>query len=419
MAVRTLLVNIGQLLQVTDAADLNKRGSAMQDLHILSDAAMLVEESILWIGPNDRHTEVIHRADTVIDCGGRVVMPGFVDSHSHVVFAGSRSHEFARRLQGVSYQQIAAEGGGILATMNAVRAASEDELFRQASVLALSAMEHGTTTLEIKSGYALDTEGELKMLRAIRRVRESHPLTVHSTFLGAHDVPPEYAHDRDAYVRLVCNDMIPRVVDEGLATTCDVFCDTGYFTVEQSRMILDTAQRHGMRTKVHADELSCFHAAELAVECGSLSADHLLFVSDAGIESLASSDTVATLLPGTAYTLRLPYAPARRLLGAGAAVALATDCNPGSCFSENMQGVLSLACANMNMSIEESISAATINGAFALRASDIAGSLEVGKQADFLILDTRHYADLVYHFGVNHVAQTWIRGRCVVNRERA
>ncbi|MFM8180145.1 MAG: amidohydrolase family protein, partial [Candidatus Kapaibacterium sp.] len=252
----TLFINIGQLLRVSRSGELNKRGASMHDLCILQDAAMLVDESILWIGPHARHVDVIAQADTVIDCGGRVVMPGFVDSHSHVVFAGNRSDEFARRLHGVSYAQIASEGGGILSTMRAVRAATEDELFRQAHSLATSAMQHGTTTLEIKSGYALETAGELKMLRAIGRVRESLPLTVHRTFLGAHDVPPEYAHDREAYVALVCEEMIPRVAEEDLAATCDVFCDTGYFTVEQSREILAAARRSGLQTKVHADELS-------------------------------------------------------------------------------------------------------------------------------------------------------------------
>lgn len=417
MAVKTLLVNIGQLVQVSTTSELWKRGASMSMLCIRKNASMLVDESIVWIGDHDDHHEMISQADQIVDCHGCVVMPGFVDSHSHIVFAGSRSQEFARRLSGVSYRQIASEGGGILATMAAVRSASEDELFTVGRKLALSALKHGTTTLEVKSGYALDSEGELKMLRAIRRLKNELPLRIHSTFLGAHDVPPEYAHRSDEYVQTVCDEMIPRVVAENLASTCDVFCDTGYFTVPQSRKILQTARNHGMQTKVHADELSCFHAAELAVECGSLSADHLLFVSELGIESLAQSDTVSTLLPGTAYTLKLPYAPARRLIEAGAVVAIATDCNPGSCYSENMQGVLSLACTNMSLSIEESICAATINGAFALRSSAEVGSIEIGKCADFLVLDVEHYADLVYHFGVNHVAQTWIGGRCVMNRE--
>lgn len=413
---KTLLTNIGSLVRVSNDGSLHKRGSAMQDISVLSGAAMLFDESILWIGPNERHTEMISAADSVVDCAGRVVIPGFVDSHTHVVFAGNRSDEFARRLRGVSYQQIASEGGGILSTMRAVRSATEDNLYEQGMKLAQSAMEHGTTTLEIKSGYALDTEGELKMLRAIKRIRQELPLTIVATFLGAHDVPPEYAHDVDSYVDVVCNSMIPAVVSEQLADICDVFCDTGYFTVEQSRRILNAARSHGMRTKVHADELSTFGAAELAVECGSLSADHLLFVSEAGIQALASSHTVATVLPGTAYTLRLPYAPAAKLMDAGAIVALATDCNPGSCYSENMQGMMSLACANMRMSVEQCMNAATLNGAFALGLSDKVGSLELGKQADVVVLNTHNIADIVYHFGVNHVAQTWIRGHCVVQR---
>ena len=408
-----LLVNISQLVCVASSPLSFSRGRDMQNLHCINNASMLFDERILWVGSHDEGLERFAHSATVIDAGARVVMPGFVDSHSHVVFAGNRADEYARRLQGVSYQQIAAEGGGILSTVRAVRAASEDELYEQGRKLALSATRHGTTTLEIKSGYALSLDDELKMLRAIRRLQQSLPVRIVATFLGAHDLPPEWSQNRSGYVREICENMLPAVAKQSLATVCDVFCDTGYFTVDESRMILQSARELGLATKVHADELSCVHAAELAVELQSWSADHLLFVGDMGITALASSDTVATLLPGTAYTLRLPYAPARSLIEAGAVVAVASDCNPGSCFSENMQGVISLACTNMHMSIEESIHAATLNGAWALRCSDSRGSLQPGMLADFLLLDCSHYAELSYHFGVNHVKQTWIGGECV------
>ncbi len=410
---KTLFTNISELVCVSKDAALRKLGEQMNDLCVLKNAAMLVDTHIRWIGASKESPTVVDEQTTIVDCSQQCILPGFVDSHTHVVFAGSRSHEFARRLQGVSYQQIASEGGGILSTVKAVREATEEELMLQAKTLVLSALKHGTTSIEIKSGYALSVEDELKMLRAIRRLRTEVPSHISATFLGAHDFPPEYAHDREAYVDLICKEMIPAVSSEQLADYCDAFCDVGYYTVEQTERIFRTAQEHGMRLRLHADELGCVHAAELAARMGADSADHLLFVSDQGIKDLAASGTVATLLPGTAYTLRLPYAPSKKLIEAGACVALATDCNPGSCFSENMQGILSLACSNMHMSMEQAISAATLNGAAALGSSSLRGSLEVGKEADFLLLDCRSYTDMIYHFGVNHVEQVWIGGKCV------
>ncbi len=407
---QTLLSNISELVCVSSGGEKRKRGVAMNELHLIKNAAMLFDTHIHWIGTMEESQRLTLDNVERIDAGGRCVMPGFVDSHTHIVFAGSRSHEFARRLQGVSYQTIAAEGGGILSTVRAVREASLDQLIEQAQNLAESALAYGTTSMEIKSGYALSTTDELKMLRAIKALREVVPLHISATFLGAHDFPPEFAERRDEYVDLICREMIPAVAEEGLAEYCDAFCDVGYYTVEQTEKIFVSAREHGLRLRLHADELGCVHAAELAQRMGADSADHLLFVSDEAVQAFAHCDTVATLLPGTAYTLRLPYAPAKRLIEAGATVALATDCNPGSCFSENMQQMMSLACTNMHMSMEQSICAATLNGAAALGQSDRRGSLEIGKEADFVILHDAHYTDMMYHFGVNHVASTWIGG---------
>jgi imidazolonepropionase len=413
----TLLYNIGQLVTVRAGGERAKAGAAMQELGIIPDGALLVEERIRWVGTTaeayrQREAGLFHW-DTAYDVGGRVVIPGFVDSHTHMVFAGSRAEEYDRRLRGESYQQIAAAGGGILATVRAVRRASEEELLAAARPLLWSALRHGTTTVEIKSGYGLTTADELKLLRVIRRLAQELPLRIVPTFLGAHAVPPEYEGRREAYVDLICREMLPTVAAEGLAEYCDVFADEGYFTLQEAERILRTAQDYGLRLRLHADELAPFGAAELAARLGAVSADHLLHVSDAGIAALQRAGTIATLLPGTAYTLRLPYAPARELIAAGVPVALATDCNPGTCLCENMQLILSLACQCMGMLPAEALSAATLNGAAALERSHELGSLEAGKYADFLVLRCRNVLELVYHFGVNHVAEVWIGGRCV------
>lgn len=413
----TALVHIGELVTVRADGARVKVGSSMQELGILHDGAMLFDDRIRWVGTT---AELFRRReagelfwDTLVEARGRVVLPGFVDAHTHAVFAGSRAQEYRLRLHGATYQQIAAAGGGIWATVQAVRRASEEELLEQARLLLWSALRHGTTTMEIKSGYGLSLADELKLLRVIRRLGEVLPLRVVPTFLGAHAVPPEYHHRRDAYVELVCSEMIPAVAAEGLAEYCDVFADEGYFTLEEAERILRTAAEYGLRPRLHADELAPFSAAELAARLGAVSADHLLHISETGIAALREAGTVATLLPGTAYTLRLPYAPARRLIEAGVPVALATDCNPGTCFCENMQLILSLACQEMGMLPEEALVAATLNGAAALERSHELGSLEMGKKADFLLLAVYEVTELVYHFGVNHVEEVWVDGQRV------
>ncbi|MBI3260092.1 MAG: imidazolonepropionase [Ignavibacteriae bacterium] len=413
----TLLTNISSLVTCNSNGSVKKSGTEMQNIGETRNGALLFDTEIIWIGNSTEALAYCNQNNltpTIIDCTGKTVLPGFVDSHTHIVFAGSRAEEFARRLRGVSYQQIASEGGGILRTMNAVRVASQIDIEAMGRKLALSAMNYGTTTIEIKSGYGLTTESELKLLRAIKTLRMELPIRIISTFLGAHDLPPEFRSRRNEYIDTICNEMIPIVAEEHLAEFCDVFTDTGYFTIPESERILETAIEAGLRVKVHADELSSFGAAEMAAHMNAVSADHLLFISDVGIEQMRKSGTIATLLPGTAYTLKLPFAPARKMIERGLAVALATDCNPGSCFMENMQMVLSLACTMGGMTVEEAISAATINGAAALGISSETGSLEIGKSADFIIADCKDYAELVYHFGTNQVGEVWIRGNRVV-----
>jgi imidazolonepropionase len=266
----------------------------------------------------------------------------------------------------------------------------------------------------MKSGYGLTLESELTLLKAIKVVSKEVPLRVIPTFLGAHDIPPEYRHNPELYVDIICKEMLPAVKEEQLAEFCDVFTDTGYFTIMQSEKILNTAIELGFKIKVHADELSPFGAAEMAGSLKAVSADHLLYISQNGIEAMMRNGCIGTLLPGTAYTLKLPYAPARHMIDSGMTIALASDCNPGSCFTENMQIILSLASTNMGMSIEESIMASTLHGAYALNIGDKCGSLEIGKSADFHILNTDKYPELLYHFGINHTQNVWIKGKKVV-----
>lgn len=415
---KTLITNISSLVTVDANRQLYKSGSQMQDVGEIKNGAIYFNEKILWIGKAHEAIQLINNRqidpDQIIDANGKTVMPGFVDSHTHIVFAGNRSQEFARRLRGVSYQQIASEGGGILTTMKGTREASLEDLVETARKIAKNAIKHGTTALEIKSGYGLTVESEIKILKAIQMLKDILPLHISATFLGAHDFPPEYKNNRQDYIKLIIDQMIPKIANENLAEFCDAFIDKGYYTLEEGKQVLQTALKYGLKLKVHCDELADVGAAELAAQLGAISADHLLFVNEKGINALKNSKTCATLLPGTAYFIRMPYAPARKLIENDNIVALSTDCNPGSSFTENMQLILSLAAINMNMTAEEAICAATINGAYAIAQSKYMGSLQIGKLANLILLDIDSYIDLFYHFGINHVKNVWIKGKQII-----
>lgn len=386
-------------------------GSRMNDLLVLRNAAVAIDgDMIVAVGDSDEVASQFPDAER-IDCSGKTVLPGFVDSHTHIVFAGNRSSEFAMRLRGATYQEIAAAGGGILSSMRSVREASLEEIVERSRPLVRSAFRHGSTTIEAKSGYGLDVESELKLLEAIRVLDREEEPTLIPTFLGAHAFPPEFRENRAAYVDLIVREMIPAVAERGLAEYCDVFTDEGYFSVEESERIFDAAVSHGMKTRVHADELADVDAAAMAARIGAASADHLLMVNDDGIAAMKRAGVIATLLPGTAFYLGLPYAPARDLIEAGLAVALATDCNPGSNMCENMQMTLALACMGMKMTIEEAITAATLNGAAALHRSDRIGAIAPGMTADLAIFSVPDYPDIVYHYGVNQVETVIKKGR--------
>jgi imidazolonepropionase len=408
----TLLVRaIGQLVTVA-ATPLPE---ASGELGVIEHAALVARDGrIAWIGPEAALPEPLVDGAAILDVGGRAVIPGFVDSHTHPVFAGSRAEEFAARVAGRdTYAALLARGeGGILSTVAATRAATDEQLLSNLRKRADTFLRYGTTTFEAKTGYGLSTHDELRSLQTIDRLQREHPTRIVPTFLGAHAVPAEYRADPDAYVTLVVEEMLPAVAP--LAAFCDVFCDQGAFSVAHSRRILQRAAALGMDLRLHADELAAIGAAELAAELGAASADHLIQVTPAGIEALARAGVVATLLPGTSFSLAHGHhAPARALVDGGATVALATDCNPGTCFSENMQLVITFACVNLRLTVAEALRASTLGGARALRLDHEVGSLEVGKRADLIVLDARSYKDLPYHFGVNLAATVVVGGRCV------
>lgn len=366
-------------------------GAAQRDAGRVDGASIAsVDGCIAWVGAaGDMPPEITVGPDTtVIDARGCTVVPGFVDPHTHLVFAGDRGDELQRRLAGATYAEIAASGGGIVRTVTATRAATEDDLVAGALPRLAAMLASGTTTAEIKSGYGLDTEAELRMLRVIRRLAEVQPIELAATFMGAHEIPVESRGAREAYIRAVIEDMVPAVVQEGLAEWCDVFCEQGVFTPDESRRILTAGIGYGLRPRLHADELAASGGALLAAELGAVSADHLIFVTEAAARAMAARGVVATLLPAAAFYLKLGrFAPARMLIEQNVAVALATDVNPGGGFSPSMPFVMTLAVFSMNLTLEEALVAATLNAAAALDRHDRVGSLEVGKQTDLVVLN--------------------------------
>jgi imidazolonepropionase len=401
-----LVCNAAQVLTVASPGG-PKRGDAMGDLGIVPDGAVAVRDGrVLAVGPSATLTEQVQATHT-LDADGRVVMPGFVDPHTHLVWAGERADEFEMRVAGASYMEIMAAGGGIMSTVRHTRAASLDDLVAQTRPRLERMLAHGTTTVEIKTGYGLNTPNELKQLAAIRRLQADTPATVAPTFLGAHAVPAEFKGRTDEYVDLVVEEMLPAVAEEDAPPHfCDVFCEEGAFSLEQSRRVLEAAKALGFGLKIHVDEFKPLGGTRLAVELGVTSADHLVCTPPEEIGLLARSDTIAVALPGTPFGLgHREYTPARALIDAGGAVALATDCNPGTCWCESMQLMIALACRSMRMTPAEAISAATINAAHAVGLGSEVGSLEPGKRADLILLDVPAYAHLAYRFGTNLVGE--------------
>jgi len=400
---------------VTATGDGARRGPALADLSVYPEAVVRCENGrIAFVGDAAEHELRFEAADEILEADGGCVLPGFVDPHTHPVWAGSREDEFDRRLRGESYMDIARSGGGINATVRATRKASTEELLSTTLERLDRFVLHGTTTVEAKSGYGLDLDTEVRMLEVIGDANRLHPIDLHPTCLAAHEVPLEYRQDPDAWVQRLIEEIHPEIARAGLAEAVDVFCEDGVFDLEQTRRLLADADDLGWRIHLHADELTPLGGAQLAVEFAALSADHLMCVTPEGVSALAGSDTVAVLLPGTSFFLRSPWAPARALVDAGCAVALATDCNPGSSPTESMPMIHALATLGMGLGVAEAITASTLNAAAALGRADEIGSIEEGKAADLVVLDAPSYHQLVYHFGVNPVRHVVKGGRIVV-----
>lgn len=407
-----LIHSAGQLLTIASPSG-PKTGPTLGDLGIIPDGAVAIKDSkIAMVGPSAKLRQEVQAAQE-IDAQGRAVMPGFVDPHNHLLFAGSRVDEFEMRVQGATYQEIQAKGGGIMSTVRATRAASDEQLLTQSRKRLDRMLAHGTTTSETKTGYGLSVEQELRLWRLVSELDRTHPVDLIPTFLGAHVIPDEYTGRSEEYVALVIDEMLPKLERRGLAF-CDVFCEANAFSVEQSRRILTKAKQLGFGLKIHADEFSRSGGAMLAAELGATSADHLIYTEPDDWAALAKAGTVAALLPSTIFGLAItPYAPAREMIAAGVAIALGTDLNPGTSWCESMPLVIAIADRYMRLSPAEAIAAATINAAYALGMGQEVGSLEVGKMGDVIILDTVNYRDLAYQFGTNPVAQVIKRGQTV------
>ena len=407
---RLLITHIARLVGIERAGRRRLLGGEMRQIETLADAWLLVEKGrIADFGPMSTLGD--RQADRVVDAAGGMLFPSFCDSHTHLVYAGSREQEFIDKINGLSYEQIARRGGGILNSADRLHAASEEELFREAMERVREIIAMGTGCVEIKSGYGLSTEDELKMLRVIRRIREEAPLEVRATFLGAHAVARRYTGRQAEYVELICREMIPAVAAEGLADFIDVFCDEGFFTPAETARMLETGARYGLRPKIHANELAVSGGVQVGVQHDALSVDHLERIGQAEIDCLHGTATMPTLLPGAAFFLGMPFPPARQMIDAGLGVALASDYNPGSSPSGNMKFVVSLACIRMKLTPAEAIQAATLNGAYAMGLEADFGSITVGKVANFFLTRPIPSVDfLPYAYTSPLVARVFLRG---------
>lgn len=410
----TLVINNAAEL-VTCQGSAPKTGRTMSELGIIENGSVVVENGVITlVGPAAEIMAAVAGTECeTIDARGKCVLPGFIDAHTHFVFAGYRAEEFSWRLKGDSYMEIMERGGGIINTVRATRNATRQELAELAGKRLDSMLRMGVTTVEGKSGYGLDLPTEIKQLEVIAGLQEKHPLEIVPTFMGAHAVPPEFQGRSGEFIDFLIKQVLPVVADRSLAQFCDVFCEKGVFSVEESRRLLVAAQQLGLKSKVHADEIVQLGGAELAADVGAVSADHLLHISDTGIAKMAERQVVATLLPATAFCLKEPYARGREMIDRGVPVALATDFNPGSCFTESIPLVIALATLYMGLSPAEVITALTINGAAAIGAADRLGSIEAGKQADILILEHPSHLYLPYHIGVSIVETVIKKGQVV------
>ncbi len=410
---RLLIKNIKSLVQVRDANVLKVSGTEMKELPCIDNAWLAVDNGLIAdFGSMDNFPGIEDwKGLEIIDCEGKLILPCYADSHTHIVYAGNREGEFVDRINGLSYEEIFSRGGGILNSAKKLAEASEDELFEQAMVRLKEVISQGTGSIEIKSGYGLSIESELKMLRVIKKIKDLNLIPVKATFLGAHALPLEYKNDKPGYINLIINEMLPKIAAEKLADYIDVFCEQNYFTYEETKTILQAGKKHGLIPKVHAEQMSHFGGIQVGVECEAISVDHLEYCNEADIELLKQSNTMATVLPGAAFFLSLPLPPARQMIDAGLPIAFASDFNPGSCPSGNMNFMMSLGCVQYKLTPEEVINASTINSAYAMHLSHEVGSITIGKRANFFITKSiSSYGFIPYSFGSNLIESVYING---------
>ena len=415
-----VIFHVNELITMNTRYGAPRVGENMSELAIINDGALAVKaDRIVFIGTTEELMSKfeIEKIPTKIDATNKLVTPGFIDPHTHIIFDGTRENELSMKLKGMTYLEILKAGGGILKTVRETRKAPLEKLVKNGKKILDRMMCYGTTTVEVKTGYGLTTESEIKQLKAIQILNEDHPLDLIPTFLGAHAVPPEYTDKPDKYVDLIISEMIPKIAEEGLAEFCDVFCEKGIFSIKQTRKILKTAIRYGLKPQIHIDEIVDTNGALLAAEIKAIQTSHLLKSNNDGLKAMAEAGVIATLLPGTPFCLMLnDYAPARKMIELGIPIALATDLNP-NCWTESMQMIITLACYHMKLSPAEALTAATINGACAIQKQDDIGSLEIGKKADLIVFDILNHEFLPYHFGINHVSKVIKNGKIIVDND--
>lgn len=412
-----ILKNIGKLVTMQGSSSFRVK-EEMNKINIIENAYIAVKNGkILAIGVGDEFGNLCGEDTKIHDAEGLLVTPGLIDSHTHLIHGGSRENEFSMKLNGVPYIEILNNGGGILSTVKATKEASEEELYKKAKKSLDRMLEFGVTTVEEKSGYGLELNTEVKQLEVARVLDQNHPVDLVHTFLGAHAVPVEYKENHKAYIDILVDVMMPKIKDMGLAEFCDVFCEEGVFTIEESEYILQKAKEMGYKLKIHADEIESLGGAELAAKLGCVSADHLMAASDKGIKMMAENNVVANILPATSFNLNKDYADCRKMIDMGAIVSLSSDYNPGSCPSENLQLVMQLGCLHLKMTPNEVLTAVTINAAYAIDRADKIGSIEVGKNADFVVFDAPNVEYLMYHFGINHTKKVYKNGNLVVDNK--
>lgn len=410
---KTLFKNIKELIQIRDPEIKKVDGREMKELPSIKDAWLLIEDDkIVDFGSMESFPE--NNTAKIIDASGKLILPTWCDSHTHIVYAGNRELEFADRINGLSYEEIANRGGGILNSAKTLQETPEDEVYLQSAARLEEVMKLGTGAVEIKSGYGLTEEGELKMLRVIKKLQQNYDIPIKSTFLGAHAIPTEYQSDPEKYMDLVINEILPKVANQNLAEYIDIFCEKGYFSVEDTHKLLSAAKKYGMKPKIHVNQFHAIGGIKAGVEHKALSVDHLEVMTNVDIESLKNTETMPVALPSCSLFLSIPYTPARKILDAQLPIALATDFNPGSTPSGNMNLVLSLACIKMKMTPEEAINAATINGAYAMELSDVVGSITKGKKANLIMTKKiPSYTFLPYAFGSNNIDTVYINGKAI------